>query len=160
MSTKDTPSGLGPLKLTNRFLGPFPVTAVINPVAFRLDLPRHWRIHNIFHVSRLAPFTPPKRQDAIRQEQQQHGRQQHQSPSDDDHDRRDDETDQDPPKQPPPIDDPATGQAYVAEKILGWRYGKNRQWEVVVEWAVYDISELRYEPYRNLNPALSVAGGR
>jgi Chromo (CHRromatin Organisation MOdifier) domain len=43
-------------KLMPRFVGPFPVTAVINPVAFRLELPHTFRIHNVFHSSLLKPF--------------------------------------------------------------------------------------------------------
>ena len=42
-------------KLRDRFLiGPFRITAVINPVTFRLDLPHSMRkVHNVFHSDRL-----------------------------------------------------------------------------------------------------------
>ena len=39
-------------KLAPLFVGPFPIIACINPVAFRVDLPPEYaNIHNVFHVS-------------------------------------------------------------------------------------------------------------
>ena len=43
-------------KLGPRFVGPFEVTQVISPVAYRLMLPDHMKIHPVFHVSLLRPF--------------------------------------------------------------------------------------------------------
>ena len=45
-------------KLEPRWLGPFPVSAVIGPRTYRLDLPAHMRIHPVIDVARLAPFRP------------------------------------------------------------------------------------------------------
>ena len=45
-------------KLRDRFVGPFPIEAVISPVAYRLTLPPSFsRVHPVFHVSRLLPWT-------------------------------------------------------------------------------------------------------
>ena len=45
-------------KLRSRYLGPFTVTAVISPVSYRLSLPPSMsRVHPVFHVSRLLPWT-------------------------------------------------------------------------------------------------------
>jgi Integrase zinc binding domain len=43
-------------KLGVRHSGPFKIIKVISPVAYRLDLPPHWRIFNTFHVSLLTPY--------------------------------------------------------------------------------------------------------
>jgi hypothetical protein len=43
-------------KLKRRFIGPFFIVRQVGPVAYELDLPSTWRIHNVFHVSLLRPF--------------------------------------------------------------------------------------------------------
>ena len=45
-----------PAKLRRRWLGPFIISAVISPVAYRLDLPPHWKVHPVFHVSNLKRY--------------------------------------------------------------------------------------------------------
>ena len=45
-------------KLDFKCLGPFPILAQVNPVAFRLQLPDSFKIHNVFHVSLLEPYVP------------------------------------------------------------------------------------------------------
>jgi hypothetical protein len=44
-------------KLLPKCYGPFKVTKEISPVAFRLELPASWNIHNVFHASLLSPYT-------------------------------------------------------------------------------------------------------
>jgi hypothetical protein len=50
----------GTLKLSLRWYGPFEVAAKVSHVAYKLDLPDHWRIHNIFHTSLLTPYNETK----------------------------------------------------------------------------------------------------
>jgi hypothetical protein len=43
-------------KLAPRRYGPFKITKKISPVVFRLELPAHWTIHDVFHASLLTPY--------------------------------------------------------------------------------------------------------
>lgn len=56
LSSKDFPLKSCSRKLSPRFLGPYPVEAVVGPSSVRLKLPHHLRIHPVFHVSLLKPF--------------------------------------------------------------------------------------------------------
>ena len=54
-------------KLDYTKLGPFHISQCINPMAYQLDLPPHYRIHDVFHVSLLEVYHPsvlPGRQPA------------------------------------------------------------------------------------------------
>ena len=54
-------------KLDYTKLGPFRISECINPMAYPLDLPPHYRIHDVFHVSLLEVYHPsvlPGRQAA------------------------------------------------------------------------------------------------
>ena len=44
------------VKLRRRWVGPFAVTKVVSPVAYKLDLPQGWKIHPTFHVSNLRRY--------------------------------------------------------------------------------------------------------
>lgn len=43
-------------KLAPRRYGPFTVKTVISPVVYQLDLPKYWKIHDVFHTSLLSPY--------------------------------------------------------------------------------------------------------
>ncbi|MCO5603385.1 hypothetical protein L7F22_057535 [Adiantum nelumboides] len=49
-------------KLAKRYYGPFQILKPINEMAYQLKFPKHWLIHNAFHVSLLKPYKgePPK----------------------------------------------------------------------------------------------------
>ena len=66
LSTKHIPIlTIGARKLYPLWLGPFPVTKKVGAVAYQLEIPPHYRLHNTFHVSLLKPAydnhagTPP-----------------------------------------------------------------------------------------------------
>ena len=62
LSTKNlNVSNMGTRKFLPRFIGPFPITEIINEVAYRVKLPDHLRIHDVFHVSLLRPHKPDSR---------------------------------------------------------------------------------------------------
>lgn len=46
----------GTRKLLPRFVGPFRVVKVVNPVVVKLDLPAGLKMHNVFHVSLLRHY--------------------------------------------------------------------------------------------------------
>jgi hypothetical protein len=63
LSTKNiTLKMVGTPKFLPKFIGPFPISAKVNPVAYRLELPETMHIHNVFHVSLLAEYQENTRQ--------------------------------------------------------------------------------------------------
>ena len=47
-------------KLAPKHLGPFKITREISSVAYQLELPRAWTIHDIFHSTLLMPYKETK----------------------------------------------------------------------------------------------------
>ena len=47
-------------KIGPRREGPFKITKVIGPVTYQLELPRTWRIHNVFHATLLWQYKETK----------------------------------------------------------------------------------------------------
>jgi hypothetical protein len=43
-------------KLAPKRYGPFTVMKRVSDIVFQLELPHHWKIHNVFHASLLTPY--------------------------------------------------------------------------------------------------------
>jgi hypothetical protein len=43
-------------KLALKHQGPFLIKEVLNPLNYRLILPRQWKIHPVFHTALLTPY--------------------------------------------------------------------------------------------------------
>jgi hypothetical protein len=52
-------------KLAPKFYGPFEILEKIGTRSYRLKLDQRWRIHNVFHVSLLEPYTASNDQHRI-----------------------------------------------------------------------------------------------
>jgi hypothetical protein len=59
LSTKNIRTARQSKKLDHKRVGPYPVTAIINKNAYRLDLPTSMKIHNVFNVALLDKYTEP-----------------------------------------------------------------------------------------------------
>jgi hypothetical protein len=60
------PSNRRGTKLSPLRFGPYKIAQAIGPVAFRLDTPATWRVHNVFHVSALSPADPTRERKVVR----------------------------------------------------------------------------------------------
>ena len=45
-----------PPKIKPRWVGPFRIQKIVSPIAFGLDLSLGWRIHLVFHISKLKRY--------------------------------------------------------------------------------------------------------
>lgn len=59
LSSKNITTARPSKKLEHKRFGPFLVSEVVSPVAFRLKLPKSMRIHDVFHADLLTPVTDP-----------------------------------------------------------------------------------------------------
>jgi len=56
LSTRNLPVQIGSRKFVDKFIGPFKIIEKISRVAYRLQLPSHMRIYNVFHISQLTGY--------------------------------------------------------------------------------------------------------
>ncbi|KAL2247154.1 UNVERIFIED_CONTAM: hypothetical protein Sindi_2567700 [Sesamum indicum] len=50
-------------RLMQKYVGPLPVIRCIRTVAYKVELPPWWKIHNVFHVSQLKKYSVDKEDD-------------------------------------------------------------------------------------------------
>ena len=119
-----TVTGLQP-----RWIGPFSVKSIINPVAVQLDLPRSFRMHASFHVSQLRQYqTSSKFPDRII-------------------------------NRPPPVQPDAETHEpeWEVEKIMGHRKVLRGRaagsTQYLIKWQGYPMYDSTWEPLRNLGNA-------
>ncbi|EEB88728.1 hypothetical protein MPER_13264 [Moniliophthora perniciosa FA553] len=43
-------------KLSPKREGPFKISKVLGPITYQLDLPKQWKVHNVFHAGLLSPY--------------------------------------------------------------------------------------------------------
>ncbi len=44
------------VKLSPKRYGPFKVLEQLSDAVYRLEIPRHWKIHNVFHANLITPY--------------------------------------------------------------------------------------------------------
>ncbi|CAJ0946555.1 unnamed protein product [Ranitomeya imitator] len=59
LSSRYIPMKVSSPKFKPRFIGPYRISEVLNPVSFRLTLPASFSIHNMFHRSLLRRYVAP-----------------------------------------------------------------------------------------------------
>ncbi|CAJ0953434.1 unnamed protein product, partial [Ranitomeya imitator] len=59
LSSRHIPMKVSSPKFKPRFIGPYRISEVLNPVSFRLTLPDSFSIHNVFHRSLLRRYVAP-----------------------------------------------------------------------------------------------------
>ena len=43
-------------KLALKRYGPFKVLKQLSPVVYEIKIPRHWKVHNVFHANIITPY--------------------------------------------------------------------------------------------------------
>jgi transposase InsO family protein len=115
-------------KLCSRFIGPFPITKVVNANAFELKLPPQLQaLHPVFNISRLKPYVPNNSKFATRPQRFD--------------------------RPPPEADADTNGDAvFEVERIVAAR-GRGRSLRYLVAWKGYPPEENTWVPRSNLSNA-------
>ena len=62
LATQNLPLRHGTRKLSSKWTGPFLLTEQVSKEAWRLAIPKHWKIHDVFHSSQLKAVVGTPRQ--------------------------------------------------------------------------------------------------
>ena len=117
-------------KLRERFTGPFQITEVIGPNAYRLELPRLWRVHPVQNITNLRLYRDPTVDFPAR------------------------------PAAPPPprrAAEVGTDKIWDPESLIAKRRvlsdNGREYWEVLVHWEGWGHDSDSWEPFESFNPA-------
>ena len=117
-------------KLQPRYLGPFRILEIINPVAYKLELPEGYKIHNVFHASLLKKHNiSNEEQFPKRSKTEPQPVQLYQQPE------------------------------WEIEEILDTRItrkGQQHQKEYLIKWKDYPLWDATWEPEKNLKHAQEI----
>jgi hypothetical protein len=102
-------------KFADQRIGPYKIVKRVGEVAYQLELPAHWKIHNTFHVSKLQPYKVSK----VWPEREEYHR-------------------------PPPELTDEDGDIYEVKQIVGERMLRGKL-HYVVEWVGYPPEDATLE---------------
>jgi hypothetical protein len=102
-------------KFADLRVGPYKVIKRVGEVAYQLELPAHWKIHDTFHVSKLQPY----RESNIWPDRQEYHR-------------------------PPPDPTATSDNVYEVKQIVGERMLR-RKLHYIVEWVGYPPEDATLE---------------
>ena len=112
------------VKLGQQYVGSFRVIERVGRLAYRLELPAHWKVHDVISIGHLEPGHAPGTDPYNRPE----------------------------PSDPPPID--AEQNRYEVEKILDkmvFARGKGKCTKYLIRWSGYGEKDDTWENVKNLN---------
>ena len=123
LDTSDITFTIGTKKLLDKYIGPYKIIEVISDVAYKLDLPIKFRLHPVFHVSKLKRVVEtdkfPDRKQLNR---------------------------------PAPVMKLDGKDAWYVEKIIGKRI-RAKKIQYLVKWEDYPEWESTWEPIQNVKHA-------
>lgn len=114
---------LGTKKLSPRYFGPFRILEKRSSVVYKLELPTTWRIHPVFHISKLRRYKEGPEEFGQRGD-----------------------------PRPQAIVDEDGEERWEVEKILKYRKRRGRD-EYLVKWAGWPVEEASWEPKDHLDRA-------
>ena len=125
LDTTDITFTEGSKKLLDKYIGPYKIISVISDVSYKLDLPIKFRLHPVFHVSKLRRYVDAPDDKFPTRKQQ---------------------------NRPAPVMKLDGKDAWYVEKIINKRV-RNKKIQYLVKWEDYPEWESTWEPIENVKHA-------